>query len=335
MAGIEEVLRRRRLSKAFYVLSPSDEELRRQSKELPHDTSAPLAGLQVGDNSPELQSSYLQIKQAHQSFFVLAGSSWSVCPSEDEEYYSEGHARNVSRGEFNSSERSTSRQEYGYYSEGNVARCKRRHASTQSYDHASSRQRHRSQDDFDSDGLGYSDGESEGRLGRSEGNIAGPRRVSSQLMQHIEQQRRGEAWCQGGHRDDFHSEGCAYNSDGSRGRLPGIRVGPMEANDSEGKVPRRQRRLSRQERRERRAMTKQQHYRERGGYDSDESMSEEEGVKWHQRPGRKVSEGRRSSAIYISSCSGHFRRPGLQQVADQKEVDSGQGIYDYEFGAKN
>ena len=278
----------------------------------------------------------LQIKQAHQSFFVLADpsrpESRELCPTEDEEYYSEGHERNVSRGEYNSGEWNQHTQEYGYYSEGNIVRSKSRLSQEQVID--DDRRRYGQEEDFDSDGYSSKESLKDGYHYHSDGNIvrrkgrnaarqggdldqrkrsaSGPIQGKTPVSGHDQKQKYASGHDQkqrvvsgldqkkvakknqqyreaGGSGDDNHSDGHTYDFDDNMRRVPWSKAKKQSISD--GNIPRKQRRSSRQERSHKSSRSKQQRYREQGGYESDQSADAEEEA-WRMRTkkhGRKVS----------------------------------------------
>ena len=342
MPGPREFFRQRRLSKAFYILPPDDEDVKEKVENLLKnvDDDTPLTSLQV---SGLLMFNHfaVKIKQAHQSFFVLAPRppSRDLCPSGEEEYYSEGHERNVSRQECYSSLSDRS-DGPGYYSEGNVARQGRGYSPEQGRRCVSKQEQYRrsGRDYSYSDGSSDRSGErlvrrrpqrkeyrSEEQLGRkrrehwSEEHLHGSRehRSEEKLGQSNRDYQSEE---QLGRRKDHRSEERLSKRNTEQGSEPYL--GRRREHQSEEKLSKRRldktvsikefgrtrrRRshhsdphLDRQRRRSsgqrdasshRWAVSRQEHYRQREGYSSEESLTEEypsEGPRTHQKR-RKVT----------------------------------------------
>ena len=258
-----------------------------------------------------------QIKQAHQSFFVLDQSvrppSCELCSSEDEEYYSEGGQQ------WNSRERGVSRQEYysdghGYFSDRNDDR-RNRYTSRQDRSPTRSRQRYRQQEDnYPSDGSDESD---MGQLLRKRNISLNGQKYSSEK----DISRKGRKYSSD---EMIYKKGRKYYSDesitkrnqkspskvrisegrkkyNSEERLPKGRYEyysneniPQRRHEfySEGNISKRRRRST--SRQKELLVSKQQHYRQRGRYNSTDSLTEEEeGWVGHRtRRQRKVSDGR-------------------------------------------
>ena len=259
-----------------------------------------------------------QIKQAHQSFFVLDQSvrppPCELCSSEDEEYYSESGQR------WNSRERGVSRQEYysdghGYFSDQDDDRSNR-YTSRHDRSPTRSRQKYRGQEDDypSSDGSDESD---MGQLLRKRNVSLNGRKYSSEK----DISRKGRKYSSD---EIIYKKGRKYYSDESitkrNQKSPSkVRISdgrkkyyseerltkerheyysneniPQRRHEfySEGNISKRRRRST--SRQKELLVSKQQHYRQRGRDNSADSLTEEEEgwVGHRNRRQRKVSDGR-------------------------------------------